>query len=284
LTTTISNNFISTKINHKGAELCSLVTLTNNQEYIWEGNPNFWGKHSPVLFPIVGTLKNNNYIINKETYHLPRHGFARDMNFELIAKTQNSATFSIQSSNETLKIYPFDFEFQISYTLEEKKLNIGYRVINKTASKMPFSIGAHPAFALNGNFEDYQLEFENNEPLEYTLLENNLISTKTEILKKKDGLVPLKYQLFENDALIFKNLTSRCLSILHHKKPLLKVHYQGFPHLGIWTVQKAPFLCIEPWYGYSDTNQSNGNLFEKEGIQILVANSSFESMFNIEIL
>lgn len=281
MTTSISNNFLSAKINSKGAELFSLKT--NNQEYIWEGNPDFWGKHAPVLFPIVGTLKNNSYQIHEKNYKLSRHGFARDMTFELIEKTENSATFSIQSSEETLKVYPFEFELQIQYLLEEKKLNTSYKVINKSQFQMPFSIGAHPAFALNGNFEDFEIQFEKDEPLAYSLLENDLISNQTKTLEKQNGVVPLNYKLFENDALIFKNLASKSLNILKNKTPLLKVDFQGFPHLGIWTKKDAPFLCIEPWYGYSDTNDSTGNLFEKEGIQLLDANEIFQSNFTIEI-
>ncbi|RVT75339.1 aldose 1-epimerase family protein [Flavobacterium sufflavum] len=284
MTTTISNAYISAKINHKGAELFSLQSNNDNKEYIWEGNPDFWGKHSPILFPIVGMLKNNSFQINNTTYQLSRHGFARDMNFELINKEVNSVTFSIQSSAETLKIYPFDFELQIHYSLEEKKLNIEYKVINKNQSQLPFSIGAHPAFALNGNFEEYELKFEKEEALIYTLLENDLISNKTQILETKNNLVKLNYKLFENDALIFKKLQSRSLIILKNEIPLIKVHYQSFPHLGIWTKKNSPFLCIEPWYGYSDTNDSAGNIFEKEGIQIIEANEIFNSKFTIEIV
>lgn len=284
MTTIISNNYITAKINDKGAELFSLISNETNKEYIWEGNPEFWGKHSPILFPIVGTLKKNSFEVNDTKYQLSRHGFARDMTFELIDTKENSATFSIQSSAETLKVYPFEFELQIHYSLEEKKLNIAYKVINKTESQLPFSIGAHPAFALNGNFEEYQLKFEKEEPLIYSLLENDLISNDTRIVEKQDNLVQLNYNLFENDALIFKNLDSKSLTILKNETPLLKVDFHGFPHLGIWTKINAPFLCIEPWYGYSDTNESTGNLFEKEGIQIIEANEIFNSKFTIEIL
>lgn len=284
MTTIISNQFVTAKINHKGAELFSLQSNNDKKEYIWEGNPDFWGKHSPVLFPIVGTLKNNSYQINNQSYSLSRHGFARDMTFELIAQKEDSATFSIQSSSETLKIYPFEFEFQIQYSLENKKLIITYTVINKNNSALPFSIGAHPAFDLEGNFEDYEIEFEKEEPLVYSLLENDLISSKTAILTTQDNYINLNYELFENDALIFKNLESKSVCISKKQKPFLKVHFQGFPHLGIWTKVNAPFLCIEPWYGYSDTNQSTGNLFEKEGIQILDANKSFNAQFEIEII
>jgi galactose mutarotase-like enzyme len=284
LTTTISNAYITAKINSKGAELFSLKNNNSNQEYIWEGNPDFWGKHSPILFPIVGTLKNNTYKVNNSEYQLPRHGFARDITFEIIDKKEDSVAFSIQSSAETLKVYPFEFELQIHYFLEENKLNIEYKVINKDQSQLPFSIGAHPAFALDGNFEEYELKFEKEEVLIYNLLENDLISNKTQILETKDNLVKLNYTLFENDALIFKSLQSKSLTILKNETPFLKVHYQGFPHLGIWTKEDAPFLCIEPWYGYSDTDESTGNIFEKEGIQIIQANEIFNSKFTIEIV
>lgn len=284
MTTTISNTHITVKINHKGAELFSLKSININKEYIWEGNPEFWGKHSPILFPIVGTLKNNTFYIDDNQYHLPRHGFARDMNFELIDQKENSVTFSIQSSSTTLKIYPFEFELQICYFLEEKKLHIEYKVINKNQTKMPFSIGAHPAFSLDGNFEDYEINFEKEEPLVYNILENDLISNKTKTLEKQNDAIKLNYQLFENDALIFKNLQSKSLTILKNNNPLLKVHYQEFPHLGIWTKKDAPFICIEPWYGYSDTTNSSGNIFEKEGIEIIEANKTFNSTFSIEII
>lgn len=284
MTTTISNANSTAKIKHLGAELCSLQSNVTKKEYIWEGNPAFWGKHSPVLFPIVGTLKNNSYQIDNTTYQLPRHGFARDLIFELIDKSADSVTFSIQSTTETLKVYPFEFELQICYSLEEKNLNIKYKIINKNQSKIPFSIGAHPAFALEGNFEDYAIAFEKEEPLLYNLLENDLISNKTQILETKDNLIQLNYSLFENDALIFKSLQSKKITISKNKNPFLKVDFQGFPHLGIWTKKDAPFICIEPWYGYSDIDESTGDLFKKEGIQIIEANETFHSKFTIEII
>ncbi len=279
----LSNTEISIQIKSLGAELCS-VKSTANKEYIWEGNPEFWGKHSPVLFPIVGTLKNNTYFHNEKEYHLSRHGFARDMEFTLIEKTENSATFSIQSNSETLKNYPFEFELQMHYSLINTTLEIAYSVINKSDNRIPFSIGAHPAFALPGNFEDYSLEFKKVEPLEYTLLENDLVSKQTETLHTDSNKVPLTYELFKRDALIFKKLQSNSLTIVEKEKPILKVHFEDFPSLGIWTKMDAPFICIEPWFGYSDTVESTGNLFEKEGVIVLDTNDTFQAKFSIEIL
>ncbi len=279
----LSNDVISAQINTLGAELCSLKN-TENKDFIWEGDPAYWGKHSPVLFPIVGTLKNNTYTHNNKEYILTRHGFARDMEFELVDQTANTATFSIQSNSTTLASYPFQFELQIQYTLFHSTLEIAYKVINKDNSAIPFSIGAHPAFALPGNFENYSLEFEKVEPLEYTLLENDLVSTQTETIATNSNFVPLTHKLFERDALIFKKLESKSLTIIEKEIPRLKVHFEDFPNLGIWTKVGAPFLCIEPWFGYSDTTESNGNLFEKEGIIVLKSTDTFQTNFSIEIL
>jgi galactose mutarotase-like enzyme len=149
---------------------------------------------------------------------------------------------------------------------------------------MPFSIGAHPAFALPNQFENYAIAFEKEESLEYYLLENDLISNKTKKLEVQNKQIPLTYELFKNDALIFKTLQSKSLTILENEDPILRVHFEDFPSLGIWTKMNAPFLCIEPWSGYSDTNENSGNLFEKEGIQILESNATFNSKFTIEIL
>ncbi len=283
MNTTISNSILKASVKNAGAELSSLKD-NQNKEYIWEGNPDFWGKHSPILFPIVGTLKNNTYTIDEKEFQLPRHGFARDMDFQLVDKTENSAVFSLKSSEETLKKYPFEFELQLIYTLSESTLDIEYKVINLGDSKMPFSIGAHPAIALPENFENYAFKFEKEEVLKYSLLENDLISNKTAILPTVENLVPLKYDLFKNDALIFKTLESNSLTILENSKPYIKVDFEDFPSLGIWTKEQAPFICIEPWFGYSDTPENSGDLFEKEGILILEEKQTFTSKFSIQIL
>lgn len=280
--TTLFNSNITAKINHNGAELYSLES--NNKEYIWEGNPVFWGKHSPVLFPIVGTLKDNTYTYNSISYQLSRHGFARDTTFKLIEKKDDWAVFSIESNEDTKKVYPFEFELQLIYSLENNHLNISYKVINKGMGQMPFSIGAHPAIVLSGKFENYSIQFEKEEPLVYNLLENDLISNAVKTLPTLDNRVALDYSLFENDALIFKNLKSNYLTIFKNQIPMVRMHYKDFPHLGIWTKMNAPFLCIEPWFGYSDSNESTGTILEKEGIQILESKTSFNAQFSIEIL
>ena len=283
MTTTISNSNLTAQINHFGAELFSLKNH-ENQEYIWEGNPSFWGKHSPILFPIVGTLKNNSYNYEGKEYQLSRHGFAREMEFKLVKQSESSATFSLTSSEESRKVYPFDFELQVIYTLDENKLIIGYNIINNNNGVMPFSIGAHPAFALPKPFKAYALTFEYPEILTSFELENDLLSDKSTTIEMIDNQVPLDYSLFEKDALIFKRLQSKNITILDNKNPLLRVQFDDFPNLGIWTKSNAPFLCIEPWLGYSDTVHSSGDILEKEGIQLLEAQKSLKCKFSIEIL
>ena len=283
MNTTISNKTLSASIKHAGAELFSL-TDNQNKEYMWNGNPDFWPKHSPILFPIVGSLKNDAYTFGQKEYHLSRHGFARDMEFQLIEQTQSSATFSLSYNEETLKKYPFKFELQIIYQLEESKLNISYKVINKGETQMPFSIGAHPAFALPEQFSNYSIQFEKEEKLKYSLLEDGLISNTTATLETSNNTVSLNYKLFENDALVFKTLQSNSLTILENSKPYLKVDFKDFSSLGIWTKEKASFICIEPWFGYSDTPEKSGDLFQKEGILLLEAHQNFSAEFSIEIL
>ena len=241
---TISNSFLSAQINSKGAELFSLQNKKNKHEFIWEGDPKHWGKHSPILFPIVGTLKNNSYLYKNKEYKLSRHGFARDQEFELIQSSENQVVFYLKSSNQTKKIYPFEFELHLTYTLIENKLELKYSIINKDNVTIPFSIGAHPAFALPNNFENYALKFEEQETINFYTLEKDLVSdTKFEINLKEKKL-PLQYATFENDAIIIKELRSKEITLLNENKPTLKVNFKDFDNLGIWTKVGAPFICI----------------------------------------
>ena len=279
---TISNQQLTANINPKGAELNSLKSNTGT-EYIWEGDAKYWGKHSPVLFPIVGTLKNNSYLYEGQVHALSRHGFARDNTFNVKEQTEDSVTFSLLSNDDTRRVYPFDFELELRYTLKGATLNLDYNVINKGDKPLPFSLGAHPAFALPGNFESYSLHFEKDEPLVSTQLEDDLLSDKTVNIPVQNGVLPLDYKLFENDALIFTSLQSRAVTIAQGGTNIIKVSYPNFPHLGIWTKENAPFICIEPWQGYSDAPDTKGNLIQKEGIVLLEAGKTYTSGFSVVI-
>lgn len=281
MTHLVQNEFLTIRINSKGAELNSIKS--GEKEFIWNGNPEFWGKHSPVLFPIVGSLKNNVYSYQNKEYSLKRHGFARDLEFVIVEKLENSIVFSLKANENTLENYPFDFELQIKYTLDEKILTIKYRVINNSDEKMPFSIGAHPAFSLSNGFENYSLEFSDDDNIEYYLLDNGIISSQKEEIILKNKVLDLKYKTFENDALVFKKLKSKSITILEKSIPYIKVRFYNFPNLGLWTAKSADFICIEPWFGYSDTINSNGKLLDKEGIIVLEKKQTFETEFSIKI-
>lgn len=283
MTIILSNEFCSGSINTKGAELNSFKNLQTNKEYIWDGNPNFWGKHSPVLFPIVGALKDDCYYYEGKKYNLSRHGFAREFEFEVLESSSNTASFLLKQNSEIAAKYPFDFDLQMDYKLVDRQLVLSYTIRNKSDVEMPFSIGAHPAFALPNSFTDYSLEFEKEENLITHELENNLFSGKTRAVSLDKTNLPLTYALFEKDALVFKTIESKKITILENGKPLLKVNFEDFSSLGIWTVQNAPFICIEPWIGFADEVSSKNNLFEKTDIQILKSNSNFTASFSVEL-
>ncbi|MES2812794.1 MAG: aldose 1-epimerase family protein [Bacteroidota bacterium] len=278
----LSNKKLTAEINSVGAELVSFSSGFTN--YIWEVDDAFWNKTSPILFPIVGRLKNDTYQIVDKQYQLPRHGFARNFDFKILEKKEDYVVFSLNENQETFKSYPFAFELQVCYLLTEESLEIKYCVKNNTNDKMPFSLGAHPAFKINSNLEKYEIVFDNNSQLETHELENEQFSGKSRTINLKNNTLRLSYSLFEKDALVFKNIESRNLTFFENGNPYLKIHLGNFPHLGIWTKANAPFLCIEPWFGYADTSTSNGKLFEKEAIQILQPNEKFECSFTIEIL
>ena len=277
----IKNQQIEAVIKTKGAELFSLKKDEKN--YIWEINTDFWNKTSPILFPIVGALKNNEYHYNNKTYKLPRHGFARDFDFEIISKSEDAVTFSLKYSDETLKVYPFQFELRISYILEDSRLIVKYQIINLSDENMLYSIGAHPAFAIDGDFEEFSLVFDEEKELETHQLNHDLFSGKTEKIILNERNLALDYQLFENDALVFKNSVTQSLTLVKNNQPVIKVGFPDFPYLGIWTKKNAPFICIEPWLGIADNVNSTGDLSEKEGVQTLEAHAENSVFWSVEI-
>jgi galactose mutarotase-like enzyme len=279
--TTLKNNKYSATILHKGAELVEFKK--ENINYIWTIDEQFWNKTSPVLFPIVGRLKDDSYSINGEEFKMSRHGFARDYEFKVIEKTDKFVVFSLNENEETFQKFPFKFELQLKYELVGNKLTLTYIVVNNSKTIMPFNIGAHPAFSILGNFENFSLLFNNDEKLTSHLLNDDLFSGETFEVETKEKKINLSFDLFAKDALVFKSLNSTEIQILNQNKPYLKINFEGFPYLGIWTKQNAPFLCIEPWQGYADLENATGNIFEKEAIQVLKLNDKFTSSFSIEI-
>lgn len=279
---TITNSQLSATINTLGAELLSLVK--NNKNYIWQVDETYWNKTSPVLFPIVGRLKKDSFTYNGKSYPLPRHGFARNMEFSFDKKSEHQVIFELNETEETKANYPFNFKLLMAYTLMDNELVIEYFVRNQSDEVLPFSIGAHPAFAIEGNFEEYSLQFNKEDSFETHHLENESFNGKTTLIETKNNSITLNYALFEKDALVFKQLKSNEVVLKHQNKNILKVNFDHFPYLGIWTKLNAPFLCLEPWCGLADSKDHNGNLEDKEGINHLPAGEDFLRAIRIEVL
>ena len=278
---TITNNKISASIDTLGAELIRLEK--DNKNYIWTVDETYWNKTSPILFPIVGRLKNDTYSIENKTYELPRHGFARNLEFQIVNQTESSVVFVLESNSETLKNYPFEFQLELEYKLVGNELIMKYSVENKLKATMPFSIGAHPAFVIENSFSDYSLKFNQTEEFISYELDNEQFSNSFRKINSENGQINLNYSLFEKDALVFKHLQSNKLTLLKKNEPVLSVQFEGFPYLGIWTKPNAPFLCIEPWCGLADNVNHNGNIFEKEGINLLHPQEIFSRRIKITL-
>ena len=281
---TISNQTLEVVITAQGAELESIKHKENGIDYLWNADPAFWPKKSPVLFPIVGRLKNDSYDFNGKSYQLPRHGFARNMEFSFDKKSESQVIFELNETEETKVNYPFNFKLLMAYTLMDNELVIEYFVRNQSDEVLPFSIGAHPAFAITEKLENYSLQFNKEDVFETHHLENESFDGKTTLVETDNNTISLNYGLFEKDALVFKHLKSNEVVLKHRDKKILKVNYDHFPYLGIWTKPNAPFLCLEPWCGLADTTNHNGNLEDKEGINNLPAGEDFLRAIRIEIL
>lgn len=284
----ISNKQLTASFKTKGAELISLKKRDDQTEYIWQADPAHWGRHAPILFPFVGKLKNNRFYHAGKSYEMGQHGFARDMEFEISDHTGDELIFELSSNEQTRQHYPFDFELTIAYQLTGNKLNISYKVSNKGDDEMYFSIGGHPAFNCPMSPEekraDYWLEFVQPQTLESHLLEGGLFSGATKTVPTKDGILPVSDTLFDDDALVFKNLSSQSVALCSKSKKWLTFHYEGFPYLGIWSKSgQSPFVCIEPWHGLADHVNHNGHLSEKEGIRKLKPSQVFKTSYSVEL-
>jgi len=283
----IENDFLKISVKNSGAELISIKNKKNNYEYIWQGNPKFWARRAPILFPIVGKLKDNSYQAEGKSFQMLQHGFARDMHFELAEKKSSSLTYSLKYSPETLKNYPYKFELLIKYDLSKNKLKISYEVKNLDSKKIYFSIGGHPAFncpiVSNEKFNDYFLEFDVKEHAERYVLKDGLLTDNKEPILKDEKILPLTQELFAKDALVFKNLKSDHVT-LKSRRSKVKIHFnfKGFPYIGIWS-KPGPFVCIEPWYGHADNENATGELKDKEGILSIEKGKVFDCHYSIEI-
>ena len=277
-----------------GGELLSykldgVEKIHQGQECIDEYGKIYWKRHFPVLFPIVGKLKQNKTIINGRTYEMSQHGFARDMEFEPITKLDKFHSYVLRSNPSTLAKYPFEFSLYITYRTDENKLTTIYKVVNDGDNNMPFGIGGHPAFKIDMEDllnEEYYLEFEQDEDkIHFLYLVDGLVGTeyaKNIMMDKRR--IKITKDTFNNDAVIMKGITSNKISLKRRRgnKTLLTMDFEGFPYLGVWSKPGAPFLCIEPWYSTADAVKSTGVFAQKSDILVLAPKKEFECKFTVE--
>jgi galactose mutarotase-like enzyme len=284
----LENQFLKVTLSSKGAEITSLIDKATQTEYIWQADENIWNFHAPNLFPVVGGLNNNTLYVNGESYPMSRHGFARNSVFRRLESAPDHAKFSLDHNEETLKVYPFKFEFQVVYHLSGRSLKVMYKVINKDEKDIYFSLGAHPAFnvpLVDGEaYEDYYFQFEVTEDLNTHLLSDaGLLTGATEKVFTGDKL-RLTKDMFNKDALIFKDIKSRSVTLTNTAGTKhVKVDFPHFIQLGLWSKPGAPFVCIEPWLGHADYDGDIRDVSRKEAIQHVEHGHVFEADFTISV-
>ena len=264
----LKSESITLNIKTKGAELIS-IRHPDGRECMWSADPAIWNRTAPHLFPIVGRLKQDQFVYDGQHYTLTQHGFARDCMFEVEHRSDTAVTFLLRASEETKKLYPFEFEFRVHYTLEAASIIVTYDTKNTGNNPMPYNVGGHPAMAIKLPIDDYYLEFEQELEQERWLLDGGHFTGQTRTMHIKQKL-PLSESLFEADAVVFKDPKFQQVSLVHQTAgKLVTVCSSNWEAIGFWKKANAPFLCIEPWWGYADYINSNGNLFDKKGIHIL---------------
>ena len=294
--TVLNNGRLSIAVSAHGAELCSLKM--GQKEYLWQADPAYWKRHSPVLFPIVGSVWENRYRVDGKEFQMSQHGFARDMDFSLGSQSDEEVWFTLQHSAATLEKYPFPFRLDIGYRLEGNAVKVMWRVTNDSLDKqdlsLPFQIGAHPAFY----FPDYATEpshrgffsFGKEKQLHYILIaEKGCVDVETLYTLSLDaeGMLPLDVHTFDHDALILEDSQVSEVT-LHdvHRTPVLRLRFPSAPLVGLWSPpgKNAPFVCIEPWYGRCDRAGFEGDFKEKDWMQLLSPGETCEGGCWIDVL
>ncbi|EOU2748569.1 aldose 1-epimerase family protein [Listeria monocytogenes] len=286
----LENEVLLVEMKTAGAELTRIFHKDTGLEYLWNADSKFWGRHSPVLFPTVGRLVEDTYLVDGKPYHLGQHGFARDRDFQVVEQTEKSVRFELDADEDSLAVYPYKFKLSIIYTIEKNTVAVSYEVENTDNKRIYFSIGAHPAFNLpltdGTTFEDYYLDFGTEENLETLCLEGPYRSGEIKkVVDEAARYLPLNYDLFKNDALIFEALKQKEMTIKSDKTPhFVKVSFPEFPFVGVWTAKAGtPFLYIEPWYGIADGAGESVELRDKAGIEHLEPEAVFASEYEITV-
>ena len=277
-------------LNTLGAELNS-YSDPSGKEYIWNSDPTYWLRSSPLLFPVVGNVRNGETVIKDHIYQMPKHGFCKESEFEVTEQTENSATFLLKTNNETLKHYPYSFELYLTYILNGSTLSMNYKIINKDSDSMYYHIGAHPGFMLpvsdGENIENCILRFEKEEDFisyEYDLKNLEFDLNRKVSQKAAGNTLSLTISMFDQDAVFFECTNSHRVSFLNSStKKGISMYYPDFESFAIWTPAggKAPFLCLEPWNGSAIFHQDDDILAHKHGI--LVLEPGKEKTYHLEI-
>lgn len=269
---TLSHHGLQAAADSRGGELISLRDA-GGTEYLWNGDPAFWPGRNPLLFPIVGNLKNGQVLFHGQPYSMSRHGFARDMDFSLLTRDDRSVLLELRDTPETLARYPFPFRLRVRHTLLERGFSTAFQVENTGAAPMPFCIGAHTAIRCplhaGERFEDYQLVFDQPETAGTRLLTPaGLIRPDSrEMLLEDSPVLPLRRSLFDRlDTVILDGLRSRGVSLVHRETGRgVHLDFTGFPMAAFWTKAgcEAPFLCMEPWHGCAAFENESGEFSNK---------------------
>lgn len=284
----IRNESLTLEIDAHGAEMKSLIDNCSGQEYLWCGDAAYWGRTSPVLFPLVGNYREKQSCFDGKWYSLSQHGFARDMDFELVSEKGDEIWFALEDSPETLEKYPFGFRLELGYRLQGRAVEVLWKVTNKNDREMYFSIGGHPAFncplRAGEKQTDYRIGFDTCEPLTASVLdENGTVSERTKVLELTDGMLQITDSLFDEDALIVEHDQAHKVALYTPEgEKYLEVRFEA-PLFGIWSPagKHAPFVCIEPWYGRSDRADFGQKLEEREWGNVLKAGEVFTAAYQI---
>jgi galactose mutarotase-like enzyme len=286
----LQNDQLRVEVSPRGAELQSIQSKPDGLEYLWQGDAEHWGRRSPILFPVVGRLKNQEYQYRNKTYTLGQHGFARDKTFVCTEENNRQLSFQLQADTESLQGYPFSFVLTVKYLLKGRNLEVHYQVDNPSHEKpLYFSIGGHPAFRCplfaDEKRSDYFLEMGKEEQVERQMILEGIRTGETRPVWQNSRRLRITDALFEEDALIFSGLRSEHLTLTSGHGRGVHMDFSGFPYLGIWSKSAAsPFVCLEPWYGIADHQDHQGELTQKEGIIRLPAEESWKAHYRLTFL
>ncbi len=284
----LENNYLKVNINSLGAELTSIIKKSTGKEYLWQANPTHWKRHAPILFPNVGKYKEGHFFYKGLEYKQGQHGFARDMEFTLIEKTNTSCLFELLYNEDTLKVYPFKFRLRLGYILKDFDLTLTYYVENLGDEKMYFQIGGHPAFNVpftEGTRGDYYFYFPNKKEIISSKIGLLGLATEEKLTYKLDnGYLRIEDDLFKNDALVVENQDVKEVIICNQNQEKLISLSMDVEVFGLWSASdKAPFICIEPWYGRCDAETFAGEISERKYENELNSNEAFERNYKLHI-